>query len=165
MPLGSSLIGMTGEILSALPGASRLVERRRPKIAERHVDVAESRLLLRPLPKRLQRALAEWRAAASGEEVQRYFAARQLRCALEHGAHEAIRAYFALYGPKDLNCLRLAFTVRNRTAREASFLHNVSLVCNPVEFTSQGGKAGLTPMQDNNTRIPRPFRLDNVLMR
>jgi hypothetical protein len=81
------------------------------------------------------------------------------------GAHEAIRAYFALYGPKDLNCLRLAFTVRNRTAREASFLHNASLVCNPVEFTSQGGKAGLTPVQDNNTRISGPFRLDNVLTR
>ena len=86
MPLGCALVCVAGEILGALPGAARLIERRRSEIAERHVDVGEPCLFLSSLPKRLQGAFAEWRTAASGEDIQRNLAPWQLRRSLEDRA-------------------------------------------------------------------------------
>src|SRR5437016_2311117 len=94
MALGCSLIGVTGEILRALAGATRFIERSSPEIPESHVDVGEFRLLLRPFPKRLQRAFAKWGSASSWEDVQRNLATWQLRRLVEDRA----------YGRRDFVC-------------------------------------------------------------
>jgi len=67
-------------------------------------------------------------------------------------AHEAIRAYFALYGPKGPNCLRLAqstrladvlaFIARNEQPGMASYLHKVRTMISlsPIAVQSKSCK-------------------------
>jgi hypothetical protein len=57
---------------------------------------------------------------------------------MRHGTNIALRVLRP-------NCLRLAFTVRNRTARMASYLHNMKLICNPVAACLLAGRRNDDP--------------------